>query len=195
MNSRERTGIEPARSSGCCTSMCTSSAMAAATSSCRFPRRVEKLRSPSSVMPGTSASWNGVSSPRGETPSFAICSSSPAGSRADEDILEELTRAAPCTPVDVAGQLLLEAETRLLEDLRVQLFRVVPDDDHRGARRELPVRVSEHGHHVVYVSADGLARMTARRRTDLFLPTILQTEQLVRIPVLLVVIDETGIWR
>jgi len=49
---------------------------------------------------------------------------------ANDDALIELTSAAPCSPVDVASQDVLEVKSGPTKDLGVEVPRVIDDDDH-----------------------------------------------------------------
>jgi hypothetical protein len=115
--------------------------------------------------------------------------------RADEDVLEKLARAPSGPAVDMASESLLEGHSRSLEDLGVQVLRVIHNDDDGCPRRELPVRVSEDGDHVFDIGADGVARLTARGRTDLFLTAINESQEFVGVAVLLVIVDQPRIGR
>src|SRR5207302_7052630 len=63
----------------------------------------------------------------------------------DEDVLEELARAAARAPVDVPSQAGLEREPGALQDRRIEIAAVVDDDQDRGTRRERARDVSQHG--------------------------------------------------
>ena len=56
------------------------------------------------------------------------------GGAAKQDVLEELARSPPGAPVDMSGDPPVENEAGVLENLRVEILRVVHDDGHPGAR-------------------------------------------------------------
>src|SRR5206468_801020 len=97
--------------------------------------------------------------------------------------------------VDVTLEPLVHAEPRPLEDFRVEIATIVHDDEHRRARYKPRDTPPEHSGDPVCVLLDRSTARAARRRPELELPTVVQGEQLVGVPMLLVVVDETGIRR
>src|SRR5215207_7468186 len=114
---------------------------------------------------------------------------------ADEDRLVVLTGAAAGAPVDVALEPLVEPKPRSRQDLRVEPPAVVDDDAQTCTGSERPLRAPEHRSDPGDVFLDrGLAR-PAGGGSELTLAAIVETEQLVRVPVLLVVVDQAGVRR
>src|SRR6266536_774283 len=116
-----------------------------------------------------------------------------ADSGTDEYVLVKLARAAAGAPVDVARQTLLKGQRRPIEDLRIEILRVVHHDDHRCPSGKLPTSVGERRDHVLDVVADGGLRLTTRGRADLLLTAIFESEQLVGVTMLLVIVDQSRV--
>jgi hypothetical protein len=95
----------------------------------------------------------------------------------------------------VAAQAVLEPQTGALENLRVQVAPVVDDDEHRRAGSQLGTRVRKRADHAVDVGGWGGTTSPARRRAELELSHVVEAEQLVRVAVLLVVVDQARIRR
>ena len=57
------------------------------------------------------------------------------------------------------------------------------------------MRVAENRDHVFDVGLNGLATLTANRRPDLFVAPIFQLEELIRIAVLFVIVDQARVRR
>src|SRR3954452_24983275 len=113
----------------------------------------------------------------------------------DQYVLEELARPPSGPSIDVTRDPILELEAGIFEDARVQRLRVVHDDQHRRVRLQLPPRVLEYGAHRSDVVLHRGSRPPRRGGADLLVAPIGEAEQLVRIPVLLVVVDQSGIRR
>ena len=89
----------------------------------------------------------------------------------------------------------VQAQARAPQDLRIEVAAVVDHDAHRGTGRQPLSRVREHGGDALDVRLDRLPADTPRRPPELALPTLVQAEQLVGVPVLLVVVDQPRIRR
>src|SRR6478735_8480655 len=94
----------------------------------------------------------------------------------DQNVFEVLARPPAGAAVDVAAEPFLELKTGSREDLRIQVAAVVDDDEDRGSLPELH-------------------RRPRGRRADLPLAPVVEREQLVRMAVLLVVVDQPRIRR
>ena len=81
------------------------------------------------------------------------------------------------------------------EDAWVEMSRVVDDDHDRRFRLELSSRIREHRRHVPHVGGYGSASGAPRGRSDLVNAPVLEVQELVGVPVLLVVVDEAGVRR
>ena len=88
-----------------------------------------------------------------------------------------------------------QTKTASSEDLRVQLAPVVHDDDHRGVRLQRLSAPAQHVRHALDIRAKGSSARPASRRAELAFPSVIETEERVRVAVLLVVVDETWIRR
>ncbi len=82
---------------------------------------------------------------------------------------------------------MLETQTRTLEDLRVEIPTVVHDDDHTRATTQRRRGALEHASHAFRVLRDRALRRTA---SQLERSAVFEVEQLVRVAVLLVVVDQ-----
>src|SRR5579872_5761946 len=126
---------------------------------------------------------------RGNSPPLAV--SDPG----EQDVLEELPRPAARAAVDVAAEAAFQAESGLLEDLRVEVAAVVDDDQDGSAAAERLAGAGEDGGDALDVGRDrGLAR-AARGGAELELAQVVEVEQLVSRAVLLVVVDQPRIGR
>ena len=89
-----------------------------------------------------------------------------------------------------------EAETAPLEDLRVELPPVVHDDDHRRVRAQARSALRRSTRAIaVDVLVDRAPARPASRGAELALAPVVEAEELVRVAVLLVVVDETRVRR
>src|SRR5687767_9765109 len=86
-------------------------------------------------------------------------------------------------------------QPRAVEDFRVKDLRVIHDDDDRCAPRKLGAGVLEDADHCVDIAPDGDLRLSLGGRANLIHASILEPEELVRVSVLLVVVDETRVGR
>ena len=89
----------------------------------------------------------------------------------------------------------VEAEASTLQDLRVQVTTVVDDDADRRVGDESPASVDQDVRDAVDVRADRLPAHAPRRAAELRLTALVQPQQLVRVPVLLVVVDQPRVRR
>ena len=83
-----------------------------------------------------------------------------------------------------------EAKTAPPEDLRIQIAPVVHDDEHGRVVREHVGCSRKHGRHPGNVRLDRGSPGAGHCGPDLSLTPVVQPEQLVRVAVLLVVVDE-----
>src|SRR4029079_16866436 len=90
---------------------------------------------------------------------------------------------------------IFEPEASRLKDLGIELTPIVHDDQDRAAVREARYGVSQCGNHSVDVAGElGLARPPGGA-AELLRAQLLETQQLVRVAVLLVVVDQPWIRR
>src|SRR5579884_4304889 len=113
----------------------------------------------------------------------------------DEHVLVVLAGATPRATVDVPAVALLEREPGALEDPRVEVATVVDHDHHAAPWRQRPAARGEDTRDPVDVRAERGLRRAAFRRAELALAQVLEPEQLVRVPVLLVVVDQPRVRR
>src|SRR6478735_12070241 len=113
----------------------------------------------------------------------------------DQNVFEVLARPPAGAAVDVAAEPFLELKTGSREDLRIQVAAVVDDDEDRGSLPELHRRPREYRGDAVAVRLQRRQRRPRGRRADLPLAPVVEREQLVRIAVLLVVVDQPRIRR
>src|SRR2546425_3593161 len=113
----------------------------------------------------------------------------------DQDVFEELAGPPAGAPVDVPAQALLEAQARPVEDLRVEVAAVADDDHDRRAGTERLARTREYRRDPFAVRLDRGAVRPTCRGADLELAQVIETEQLVRRAVLLVVVDQAWVGR
>src|SRR5581483_4932877 len=113
----------------------------------------------------------------------------------DEDVLEELAGAPARSPVHVSAVALLELEARGVENLRVEVARVIHDDHDRSARRQGPGRFAQDAGDPAAVRGECVATGPARRRAELELAAVVEPEQLVGVPMLFVVVDQPRVRR
>ena len=83
-----------------------------------------------------------------------------------------------------------ESQPCQLEDLRIEIAPVVDDDDHARAGAKLVRRALEHLRHARDVLRD---RRLRRSAAELESAEVLETEQLVRVAVLLVIVDQAWV--
>ena len=112
-----------------------------------------------------------------------------------EDVLEELAGAATGAAIDVPAQPLVEAQAGPVEDLGIERPPIVDDDHDRRARPQRGSHVRQHVHDPVQVRRERRAARAARSGAQLELAPVVEAQQLVRIPVLLVVVDEARVGR
>ncbi len=110
--------------------------------------------------------------------------------------LEVLARSPAGSPVDMALEAVDEPEPASPEDLGVQVATIVDDDASRArrARATLRRRRSTREMPATYSSIARPARAT-RGRTELALAAVVEPEQLVRVAMLLVVVDQPRVRR
>src|SRR6476620_8103394 len=113
----------------------------------------------------------------------------------DQNVFEVLARPPAGAAVDVAAEPFLELKTGSREDLRIPVAAVVDDDEDRGSLPELRRRPREYRGDAVAVRLQRRQRRPRGRRADLPLAPVVEREQLVRIAVLLVVVDQPRIRR
>src|SRR5262245_31898068 len=97
---------------------------------------------------------------------------------AEQDVLEELARAAARPAVHVARNSSLEAQAGVVEDRRVQVLRVVHDDQHAPLWCELRSGGGEHLAHRLGVRVERALRPAARRGADLLGAPVAEPQQL-----------------
>src|SRR5689334_13164732 len=113
----------------------------------------------------------------------------------DEHVLEVLAGATTGATVHVPLVALLEHKARAVEDLRIQVAAIVHDEDDAPTRLHHRPARCEHAHDPVAVRRERRPRRPSRSRTDLALAEVVETEQLVRIAMLLVIVDQPRIRR
>src|SRR5438067_5858199 len=118
-----------------------------------------------------------------------------SGAARDQDVFEVLARAAARAAVDVAAVTPVEPEAGTLEDLWIELAAVVDDDEQRRACAQERSRALEHDRDPVRVRSERGARGSTGRGAELALAPVVETEQLVGVAMLLVVVDQSGIRR
>ena len=90
---------------------------------------------------------------------------------------------------------MLEAQAGPLEDLRIEVAAVVDDDRDRRAAAQRTADVGEHVDNPLRVRTErGLARPCGRG-AHLELAPVVEAEELVGVPVLLVVVDQPRVGR
>ena len=90
----------------------------------------------------------------------------------------------PFEPID-------EAEAASLQDLGIEVAPIVDDDEHGRAVRKPFGAAAEDGGDAGHVALDRTATRPRGGSTELSLATIVQLEDLVRVAMLLVVVDES----
>src|SRR6266487_5596034 len=90
---------------------------------------------------------------------------------------------------------LFQGKTRSLEDRRIKRPRVVHHDDNGRSRGHRMTCVAQHRRHVFNVVVERTPTRATGRGPDLRRATIRQPEQLVRVAMLLVIVDESWIGR
>src|SRR5204863_3696792 len=113
-----------------------------------------------------------------------------SGERADEHVLEVLACPPPRPSVHVPPVTQLLAQPGSLQDLRVQPPAIVDDYQDRCPRPERATQVLEDGDDPVGIRLERGPRRPGRSRADLELAAVVEIEQLVRVPMLLVVVDQ-----
>ena len=110
----------------------------------------------------------------------------------DQHVLEELACPPAGTAVHVASIALFEPQSGPLQDRRVELAPVVDHDHDRRSRLQSPPHVRKHGGDPVAI---GRERLAARALAELELAELLQSEQLVGVAMLLVIVDQARVGR
>ena len=114
----------------------------------------------------------------------------------DEHVLVVLAGAPAGAAVHVPAQPLVELEPGALEDLRVEVAAVVDDDEHAARRARARRRRSRAPRAMPSRYASSAARdVPALGGAELELAPVVEAEQLVRVPVLLVVVDQARVRR
>src|SRR5512134_4177398 len=107
----------------------------------------------------------------------------------DENRLEVLPCSSPGAPVHVALQPIDEPELAASQDLGIQVAPVVDDDDHGRAVLESIRAAPENPRDATNVVLDRCPTRSSSRGAKLTLPSVVETEDLVGIAMLLVVVD------
>src|SRR5688572_28831125 len=131
---------------------------------------------------GSSLLWIAARRPRSDGPT-------------DEDRLEVLARSSPRSAVDVPLEPLIEAKPCTVQNFRIQPTPIVYNDADGGVWCKAPARVGENACDTVHVRADGLAADAVGRPAELVPSPLVHAEQLVRIAMLLVVVDQPRVRR
>src|SRR5262249_53124646 len=113
----------------------------------------------------------------------------------DEYGLEVLARPASRAPVHVTLETVLETQTGSAQDLRVEVAPVVDDDADGRPQVQRRSHVAKDGGDPIDVLGDRTPARAAGRATELSVSTLVQPEQLVRVPVLLVIVDQPRVGR
>src|SRR5260221_433261 len=113
-----------------------------------------------------------------------------SGRARDEHVFEVLAGPAAGAPVDVPAEAFLEAQTRSVEDRRIEIAAVVYDDEHGRAGCERRSRVRKRARDAAPVRVERRARGSRHGGAELERTAVVETQQLVRVLMLLVVVDE-----
>src|SRR5712691_4764467 len=132
-----------------------------------------------------------------EQASAHMRSSAPAqaDSARDQHVLEVLARTPAGPAIYVTTQTFFEPKACAFQDLRVELAAVVDDDHDRAASSQDGRRIEQHLYDPLGVGGQGGAGISGGSCTDLELAAIVETEQLVRVAMLLVVVDQARVRR
>jgi len=111
----------------------------------------------------------------------------------DQNRLEVLARPPPRAAVDMALEPIDEAQPTAIENLGIELAPIVDDDDDRCSGLQHLCATSKHVGDPTDVRIERRPARPPSRGAELALAPVVEPEQLVRVAVLLVVVDEARV--